>query len=250
MDVTILKRDPARVKSYLKNVEIKDSKGATTNKQVVTTKGCKIMIPVRFASQGLANISSQIYICGIFATIVEDAFYAINLTNAMFRITPTSTEKVDVNDEPYYLFIFDPGSVVIDSTLLVKNDTLVADIYGEIIAKARVPWYLGYLELAKLFESAQKFAGVRVGSQPEVDWMLVSIIARDPKDISRYYRTTIKQMSDLQTSPPDFVPLQNVSATATNTFTRIGGNYFNDGVRSSLINDSTRSESIEALLTK
>lgn len=250
MDIKSLKRDAARVKGYLRNVEVKDSKGVVTDKQTVTTKGCKIMIPARFAEHNLATLGSQVYICGIYALIVEDLYYAISLTNAMIRIKPTSTDKMDVNDEPYYVFTFDAGSVVIDSNVLVKKDVLVYEVYSEMIAKGRVPWYLGYLEMSKLFESAKKFAGVNIGDQPEVDWLLISLIARDPKNISAYYRSTIQSMKDLETNPPVWTPLQKVSLAATNTFTKIGGNYFKDGVRSALVNPSKRTERIETILVK
>lgn len=250
MNVKSLKRDAAKVKGYLRKLDIKDSKGLVTDTQTVTTKGCKIMIPVRYAEHNLATLGSQIYICGIYAIIVEDLYYAISITNAMMRIKPSSTDKVDVDDEPYYVFTFDPGSVVIDSNALVKKDVLVYEVYSEMISKGRVPWFLGYLEMSKLFESAKKFAGVNIGDQPEVDWLLISLIARDPKNIGSYYRSTIQSMDDLVKNPPIWTPLQKVSLAATNTFTKIGGNYFKDGVRSALVNPSTRTERIETILTK
>lgn len=250
MDVKSLKRDKVKVKSYLRKLEIKDSKGVVTDKQTVTTKGCKIMIPVRFAEHNLATLGSQVYICGIYAIIVDDMFYAISITNAMMRIKPSSTDKVSVNDEPYYVFTFDPGSVVIDSNTLVKKDVLVYEVYSEMISKGRVPWYLGYLEMSMLFKSAAEFAGVNIGDQPEVDWLLISLIARDPKNINAYYRSTIQSMDDLVNNPPIWTPLQKVSLAATNTFTKIGGNYFKDGVRSALVNPSTRAERIETILVK
>lgn len=250
MDVKTLKRDPARVKTSLRRMDVKDKTGVVTDTQTITTRGCKIMIPARFAEHNLAEIGSQVWILGIYAIIVDDLYYAISLTTAMLRIKPTSIDKVDVKDEPYLVFTFAPGSVVIDSNTLIKKDSIVFEIFSEMIDKGRVPWYINYVDSGHLFSSAKKFAGVNIGTQPEVDWLLVSLIARGSKDLSKYYRSTIASLVDMEKSPPTWTPLKKVSIAATNTMTRIGGNYFDEGVRSALINPSTRPERIESVLIK
>lgn len=234
-----LTRDASKVQAYLR--ELPDGR-------VVTTKGCKIVIPARFAERGLATIGIETYIVGIYAMTVEDQFYAVSTINAMIRIEPSSTMKIMVEDDEYYEFTFDPGSTVMSSVHLVKTDTLVYRIYDELISKGRVPWYLSYLDMGRLFETAKYHAGANIGQNHEVDELIVSLIARDAKNRHRYYRAAIKSMDELARNPPAFIPLRSVIYGATNTTNKLAGSYFSEGLVSALVSPAERTERIEGLL--
>lgn len=241
MNPKLLKREPTKVHSYLRELE---------DGRLVTTKGCKIYIPTRFAERGLASIGIETHIVGIYAIVVEDLYYGVSMVNAMIRIEPTSTMKVVIEEEEYFEFMFEPGSTVMASTQLVKQDTLVYKIYDEIISKGRVPWYLGYLELGKLFDTAKYHAGANIGGNHEVTELIVSMIARDPKDRTKYYRQTVKTLDDLKRTPPAFIPLRSVTYAATNTTNKLAGSYFNDGLVSALVSPADRVERIEEILRR
>jgi hypothetical protein len=239
MDYSTLIRDPARVQACL--AELPDE-------SLVAKKTIKIYIPVRFAERGLASIGRETHIVGIYAMVVDDAYYAVSMVNAMMRILPNITNTVDIMGDDYYEFIFTPGSTILPSTQLVKIDTLTYKIYDEIIAKGRVPWYLGYPELAQLFNTARYHAGANIGSDHEVIELLVSIISRDPKDITRYYRQVAKTMQEVKKNPPIYTPLKSVANVATNTTNKLAGSYFSEGVVSALVNPAERTERIEGIL--
>lgn len=241
MDIKRLVRDASKVHACLK--ELPDGR-------LVAVKECKIYVPSRFAERGLASIGIETHIVGIYAIVVEDIYYGISIVNAMMRIEPTSTIKIMIGDEEYYEFYFRPGSTVTPSVNLVKTDTLVYKIYDEIIAKGRVPWYLGYPELGKLFDTAKYHAGANIGTNHEVTELIISMIARDPKDRHQYYRKTIKSLQDGIDNPPAFIPLRSVTYAATNTLNKLAGSYFNEGVVSALVNPTDRTERIEALLRR
>lgn len=130
----------------------------------------------------------------------------------------------------------------------MKTDTLVFRIYDEFIAKGRVPWYMGYDELGKLFDTAKTFAGANIGQNHEVTELLVSMIARDPEDRTKYYRQTVKSLGDLVSRPPSIIPLRSVQYSATNTVNKLAGSYWNDALTSALVSPGERTERIEALL--
>ena len=239
MDISTLVREPSRVHAILKELP---------NGRVVTTVECKIYIPVRYAERKLAYISNEIYILGIYAIVVEDRYYAISLLNTMVPIDPTETNVIKINNEGYYEFVFSPGSTVFKTTDLVKADALIYRIYDEFLAMGHIPWFVGYEDLGKIFDSAKEFAGANIGTNPEITQLIASLIARDPKDRTNYYRTVINSPTDLVSNPPIFIPLKSVQYSATNTTTKLGGSYFQQGVISALIDPSTRSESIETLL--
>ena len=192
----------------------------------------------------------EIYVVGILAIVVEDKYFGTLIANAMIRITPNQTNKVVFNGDEYYEFVFDPGTTVIPSLQLVKTNTLVYRIYDELFAKGRVPWYMGYLELAKIFDTARYHAGANIGQDHEVTELLVSMIARDHADRTRYYRQTAQSEQDLVTNPPDFIPLKSVAYSATNTVNKLAGSYMQDGIVSALVSPAERTERIEELLRR
>lgn len=232
-------RDASKIHSCLK--ELPDGR-------LVAVKAVKIYTPTRFAERNLAFIGIETQIVGIYAITTEDKYYGVSLVNAMQRIEPTSTLKVMIGDEEFYEFSFEPGATVVASVQLVRTDTLVYRIYDEIIAKGRVPWYLGYSELAKLFDTAKYHANANIGENHEVTELLVSMISRDPSDRTKYARTMIKSAEDLKTKPPAFIPLRSVTYAATNTVNKLAGSYFKEGLTSALVNPATRVEKIESLL--
>lgn len=241
MDPRSLVRDPARVHACLR--ELPDGR-------LVATKNVKIYVPTRFAERGLASIGIETHIVGIYAIVAEDKYYGVSLVNAMQRIEPTATVKVVVQDDEYYEFSFAPGATVVSSVQLVKTDTLVYKIYDEIIAKGRVPWYLGYPELGKLFDTAKYHAGANIGQNHEVTELIVSIIARDPQNRARYYRQAVRSMADVAKTPPAFIPLRSVTYAATNTTNKLAGSYFKEGLVSALVTPAERVERIEELLRR
>jgi len=218
--------------------------------RLVTTKGCKIYIPSRYAERGLAFIGIETQIVGIFAISVEDKYYGIHMVNAMVRIEPTSTSKIMINEEEHYEFEFEPGAPVISSTMLVKTDTLVYRISNEIVTKGRVPWYLNYFTLSELFDTARYHAGANIGQNHEVTELLISMIARNPDDRHQYYRSSVKSLDDIEKKPPAFVALRSVIYSATNTTNKLAGSYFHEGLVSALVTPTERVERIEDLLRR
>lgn len=239
MDISTLIRKPERIHAAL--MELPDGR-------VITKTGCKIYIPIRYAERSLAYIANEIYILGIFAITVEDKYYGVSLINTMVPIEPVETNKISIDGDGYYEFVFAPGNTVFKTTNLVKTDALIYRIYDEFLAMGHIPWFIGYEELGKLFDSAKEFAGANVGTNPEVTQLIASILARDPKDRTKYYRTVVESPEDLLRKPPVFVPLKSVQYSATNTTTKLGGSYFQQGVISALIDPASRLEPIERLL--
>jgi len=240
MDITKLRRNPEKIHASLSELE---------DGRLITLKQCKIYCPVRFSERNLVSIGVDTHIVGIYAIVVEN-FYGVSMVNAMIRITPDYRNIVTINGDDYYEFIFEPGSTVIATLNLVKTDVLTYRIYDEIISKGNVPWYLGYKELAKIFDTAQYHAGANIGREHEVTELLVSMISRDPSDRTKYYRQAVRSEEDLVNINPYFIPLKSVTYSATNTTNKLAGSHFTEGVVSSLVSPSEREERIESLLRK
>lgn len=241
MDIKKLIKNPSKIHECL--VELPDGR-------LITKKQLKIYIPARFEERNLASFGIDIHIVGIYAIVLDDTYYGISLVNASIQIEPTSTMKVDIDEVSHYEFTFEPGSTVMSSVNLVKSDTLVYRIYDEIIAKGHVPWYLGYTELGKLFDTAKYHAGANIGLNHEVTELLVSLISRDPKNRHTYYRKVVQSLDDITKKPPAYISLRSVTYAATNTTNKLAGSYFTDGVVSALVSPSSRVEKVESLLRR
>jgi hypothetical protein len=239
MDTSKLVRDASKVHEAL--FEMPDG-------SVKAVKECKIHIPYRFSEKDLAYVGNDTYILGLYAIITEDQYYGVSLVNAMINIDPASTEKIKIDKEDYFEFTFPVGSTVFKSTELVKTDTIAYRIYDEILSKGNIPWYMGYEELGKIFDTASYHAGANIGQNKEVTQLIASIVARDPDDRTKYYRSTVKSLGELRSRPPTFIPLRSVEYASTNTTNKLGGSYFSVGVVSALINPTERVERVEDIL--
>lgn len=229
---------------------VMDTLVVTTDGSIITKTGCKIHVPVRFTEHDLAYVGVETYVIGLFPIIIEDSFYSVMMVMAMVELDPWKKEKIKIDGQEYYEFIFKKGSTVIKSDKLVKTDVLTYKVYDEIIAKAKVPYYLDYDLLGNIFDTSVKHAGAAVGENPEVTELLISMIARSKEDRTMHYRQTIKTLTDLRTNPPVWTALKNVTFSATNTTNKLAGSYFDEGVSAALLYPSDRTERIEEILTK
>jgi hypothetical protein len=239
MNVHQLVRDAEKVQAALRETE--DGK-------LVAIKPVKIYIPTRFAERGLASVGIETQICGVYAIVVDNSFYAVSMINAMVPISPSSMMKILIDDDEYFEFEFDKGATVIPLLDLLKTDSLVYKIYNEIIAGGHTPWYLNYTDMALIFDTAKEHAGANIGQNHEVTELLVSMVARDSKNRNEYYRHAITSMGDLKTRPPVFIPLRSVEFAASNTLNKLAGSYFSRGVVSALNNPTDRLERLDAVL--
>lgn len=236
-----LKKDPSFITENLKELE---------DGSIVCLKDCKIYIPVRYEERNLAYVGSDNHILGIYGIVMEDR-YAVSLINAMVNIDPLSTDKVVIDEDEYYQFNFEKGNTLIKSVNLVKTATLTYSIFDEFFTKGYIPWYITTQEdLVSIYDTAQYHAGANVGTNKAITRLLVSFVSRDPIDKTKFFRYTLDTIDDINNKKPSFVPLKSVELSATSTLNKIGGNYFDVGVKSALVNPSSRTERIEDILRR
>lgn len=241
MDFQKLIRDPSKVHAVLHE---------TNDHKLICTKEVKIYVPARFLERGLAYVGIDNHILGIYGIVVDNQYLGVSLVNAMIQIDPTQTNRIKIDDTDYLEFIFEAGSTVMKSTDLLKVDSITYRIFDEILSGGRVPWYLGYEDVGKLFDSAVYHAGANLGQNGEITQMIASIIARSPKNRSESFRRDIKEEQDKQVKRPIFVSLKSVAYTASNTVAKITGSYQKEGIIAAINNPSERIERIESILLK
>lgn len=233
------KRDAGKVLANLK---------VTPTGQVITTKPCKIQVPVRFTEIGLGEIGINTYAYGLFCIISETGEYSVCNVNAILQLEPYKQSLVTINEVDYYEFHFEAGSVVIKTTDLIKQEALLYRIFNEFIFNGKVPWYVEYDDLGKLFDSAKHHAGSNVAQNLEVIEFIASMITRSSKDRRIYIRNSIKSLNELTLENIAYVPLKSVFYSVNSTLNKIAGSYVNDGIASALVNQSTSAGKIERIL--
>lgn len=236
MKISDFKRDAGKVKDALHK---------TRTESILAKSPCRIYIPSRWQDKHLASVGNEIHILGMFMIATEDMYYAVNHVDAMVKIDPRSVNRVYFEEVEYLEFIFERGDTVFDNINLVKNDKLPYYIFDEFVSKGKVPVYMNYFDLAKLFDTASKHAGVTLASTPTILHMVLSMIARDKSDPNRYFRQVVdgKNINDVL-----YIPLNSSTHGANNTTARLLGSHFNDNLTSALVNPSDRQENIERLL--
>lgn len=236
MDFRKLKRDPEYVLGFL----------PTVGKQRIAKKEMRVVFPSRFTERGLASLGHENYVIGYVAFIVDDRFTTLNVP-AMVQFDPALINEIEINGVDYHEFVFNSGDIVIANTDLVQRDTLIYYVLAELFSKGNIPAYIGFYELAAIFDNAERFAGTKVVSDRKVIELWISILARDAKNPTRYYAETIESENDIVTRPPEIVGMRNVSLIASGTLNRFGGSYMYDGIVSSLLNQSNEVGLLEAV---
>lgn len=238
MDISKLVRNPAAIKSILF-----DDNGRSNS--LIAKENCIIHFPKRYLDIGLGYVGVENSTHSIFAIIDEHNNYSVSLVNAMMKVEPYKTQYVSINGVEYVNFYFEAGSVITNNLNLVKKDTLIYNVANEFIIQGKFPWFLNYDDKGKLFDTAKDFADSNVGSLPEIVELYASISSRDPRDKTKYYRKVINE--GFKASPAN-IGLKQVVWAATNTVSKITGNYFTDGVVSAIVNPSDETQNIETLL--
>lgn len=233
------KRDADKIREILKEV----------NGQLITTKGCKVIIPVRWETVGLASVGSETNFYGLFQiTNLEGSYYAIHNVMATVHSAPDNIETFKGDDEePYYCFTYEPGSVVLTSTSLMNDSELVGLVYKEFVKRGKVPEYVSYADMNNVFETSKEYAGVSIGDSFEILSVPISIIARNPNDINQYYREICNEV-DMSVVKPIYVPAGSVNYSASSTLTKLTGSYFHAGVVSAINNPTENTEAIDHVL--
>lgn len=234
-----LKRDANFVLSNL----VEDKTG-----QVLTKVPCKIQVPVRFSEIGLGEIGINTYTYGLFPIILETGEYAVCNVNAIVQLNPYKLSITTIGEVDYHEFFFDAGDVVIKTTDLVRREAMLYNVFDEFIFKGKVPWYVDYEDLGKLFDTAKYHAGSNVAQNLEVIEFIASMVSRSVEDRTKYIRSVGSDYKDFTLDKIDYVALKSVFYSVNSTVNKLAGSYFSDGVTSALVVPSTQVEKIESIL--
>lgn len=239
MDLRTLKRNPDTILSALKT---------TGDNALVTTRPMRIYLPAFYAERGLAEIGGIIEIVGFCSWVIGNE-YDFTTIPAMLTITPSLTNTVKGNDGlEYFEFCFDAGSIVMPNLAVPVVDIMTYKVYNIIHSKAKVPHFTTYDTFSETFANADKYAGVNLSRLKDNLEILCALQSRSAKDSNSFYRNTITDKKQLETDPPEYIPIASITHAATGTMSRLGGRNFIDGLTSALANPHDNVEDLERIL--
>jgi len=236
-----LKRNPSIVLNKLKTTE---------NGSIITTEDCKIQVPSRFMDIGLGQIGVDTFVFGNFPIILTDGNYSVMNVFALIDLKPRKTILIEIDGIEYFEFYFDSGEVIIRNKSVIQSSDLIFNVFDEYVFKGKVPWYVDYEDIPKLFNSASKYTGTNVGQSKETIEFIVSMITRKKNDREKYARNDTKSYKDVTASKITYMPLTSPYYSIHNTLNRLAGSYFSEGVTSSLIKKTDKISNIEDILRK
>lgn len=234
-------KDPAKVNASL----------VEKNGKIITTTGCKIYVPENYKTYNFVRMEGEVVILAIYAMTIDDKYIATDNKTVKVTIVPDNITSVkdETTDETYIEFSFDKGSVVFDSTMAIKDKVMLYFIDDHFYGKGNVPAFLDYESFCKLFINTGHYNGQRIGSSLSVSGLIAATISRSKSDLSKQWRTVVKDKKELLTNPPEIVGLKSITVTASNTLSKTLGSYGGGkGTNAALVNRSDAVDDIEELL--
>lgn len=218
-------------------------------KQVICKNPCYIQVPMSYFDSGLGTLGADTQIYGLFVVILETGQMSLVNTTAMFNISPTATNVKIIEGVEYYEFYFAANSVVFKTTGLLSNSKLIFNPFQTFLFMGRVPWFVGYDDHGRIFDTAPKFAGFGALKNPEVMELLTAACARRANDESNeFLRVLIQNYSEGDPGNVDFVPLGSVIATVRSSLNKISGAYGQDGVISATVSPYNKVGTMERIV--
>lgn len=240
MDVSQLKRDKSKILAATKIVKVGDDRSLIANGNV------KVYLPKHWTEGNLGSIDDKFNTLAMICFVVDDKYYSSLEALAKISLNTYDVSTVRIEDIEYYELSYQKGETIADSLLLVQDKNIVYEVFNEIIAKGKMPFYIGYVSALTLFDTSPLHAGYNTGTDIAIESLMSANRARDPKTPSKLYRYTLENQQDLFTKVPSMLPLTSVSG-ATNTSTRIMGSRMKEGILESIIDPSTTIESGEKI---
>lgn len=225
-------RKPNAIKSLLK----------TTNGITTTSEDIRIMFPERYVESNMATIDNVIKVIGIYAILDNKNNYAVMNIPIMQELTPSHVDEVSVDGVVYKMLYFNKNSVVMPINKLIVNSDFIYVLFNDFFAAGRVPWYLDYTDLSNVFLESNKYLNNGIGKEIVAFELLASIVARDPEDLSVYYRLSKSNKA------PGYAGLNNLYYSYNNTGSKLVGSYLKTGLINAMIDPETKESETTKIL--
>lgn len=205
-------------------------------------KKLEAYVPVRYGQHGALEIGENVKALAIFDMTINDSIETGMMLPAKVTMKPNNIETILRDGERFQKLTFTNDDVFIVNSNVVRDEHIGYVMFYEFIFSGKVPRFMTYEHIGFIFEKAEEVTGISFPTNSAIFEMMISVLHRDPKDITKFYRHTDMKVDPLR------IPLRTVAHAATSTTTKIVGSYDNEGYDAALINASDVPSEIENLL--
>lgn len=220
------------MKKYFKDVD---------GEVIFTGKTMEVFIPKRYENQDLVLVQDFIRTLAIFEVLIDDKIRKGFLLPALITMLPHETYSANIDGVDYYVGKFITGDKFMTSKTVLKQGHIAYFMFLEFISLGNLPSFIGYEEVAFLFDRAASMCGVKLDFNHSVFEMIYAHLFRDAKDLTKKYRHT-----DMKKKPA-FIELRSVTWGTDSTTSKLVGSYLGDGLNSALVNQSDQPSELENL---
>ena len=213
------------------------------DKWIFTGDKLEVWIPRIYQERDLLVISDVATCLGIFQLRINDSVYANTMMLARLVITFISIRSEIEDGVPYLVLLLEKDSVFITNSFIVKDSNVIYEVFITFLALGKIPSFIDYSNIQRLFDRDNKDCDVSLKINHSIFEMIYAHCYRDRNDPYNFYRHT-----DMK-EPPIIVSLHQISHGPSSTTARIVGSYLDDGMVSSLVDETEHAPSlIENLL--
>lgn len=202
----------------------------------------EIFISMRYEANKCLKIGNTVSTIGIFDFIINDKIEDGLFLPAIIEMEPSNVEIIKIGNDEFAKVTFLNGDIFIKNREVQKVQDLGYVIFYEIINQANRSKHLDYFKSVKIFDLLTEVCGIDFGVNRKVFELIMAHIHRDKKNLSVFYRQTdMKQ-------PPEIIQFRDIAHGTVTTTGKIIGNYFDDSLRSAIVNPTEEGNDLENIM--
>lgn len=241
MDILSLVRNPDKVYTALKEIEIGDKTSIVANGNV------KVVFPKYWVESDLGTMDTNVTVLAFVCFVVDDKYFSYIDAITKITLNAYDVSSVKIGDIDYLQLSYEKGETIADSITLVKDGNNSYLVFNEFMTRGRIPWYINYNGVLNAFDTSMLHAGFNTQSDKSVESMMSANRARDPDNPSLIFRHSVKTQEEFDTKVPVWLPLTSVEGT-TSALARLGGNYMKEGITESVVSPTDQLNDSDSLV--
>jgi len=212
---------------------------------VKTTKELYVYFPKRFVDVGLATLEETVKVVSTYMVGDEKNNVILSSLPLYTEIEPSIIEEVKISDIEFIKLTIPEGNFLIKSKKVIKDSGFIFSIVNEFLVKGKVPFYITPNDLFDFFIKSNKYSGANIGDNPAGIEATISIMVRDPNDVSKQLRLVNSDLRNLKIGEYQYVGLGDVANGIEANIAKLTGRYFTQGETSVLNKEPQEETDIE-----
>lgn len=176
--------------------------------------------------------------------IINDTYQVSLLALSRVTMEYTHMSSMTYDNQEYVVIHLETGNLFNTQTQVIKDMSLAYAVYQECISFGRPPYFIGYHDLARIFDSAGELCDMKLATDRVIFETIYAHLARDPSNMRVQYRT-IKDRTD---KPFRLTALRQVSFAPDGTMALMMGSYFSEASNAALLEQRTTHQPFENLI--